>query len=112
MIKFGEYGFVNGNALRDGGDIQSTAKQKAPKIDFVFITFHPNDKNKATCVQSFIDNFKLTAEDAGTLMYPTDRIVMKIWNDSVQYQMLLDALTFSNNSMIGLSQDFINSFKG
>jgi hypothetical protein len=44
---FGGYDFANHNALRDGGGIKSIAKQKAPKIDSVFITFHPNDKSKA-----------------------------------------------------------------
>jgi hypothetical protein len=36
---------------------------------------------------------------------------MKIWNDPVQYQMLLDALIFSNNSMVELPREFINSCK-
>jgi hypothetical protein len=70
MREFGGYDFASGNTLRYDGNIQSTPKQKATKIDSVFITFHPNDKSNAICIQHFIDNFKLTAEDAGALMYP------------------------------------------
>jgi hypothetical protein len=76
MHEFGEYDFVNRNALRNDENIQSTKKQKATKFDSVFITFHQNDKRKAFCVQPFIDNFKLTAEDVGALTYPAGGIVM------------------------------------
>jgi hypothetical protein len=55
---------VNGNAYSDDGNIQSATKQKSTKIYFVFISFQPNDKGKAICVQPFIKEFKLTAEDA------------------------------------------------
>jgi hypothetical protein len=36
---------------------------------------------------------------------------MRILNDHIQYQMLLDALNFSSNSMIWLPLEFINSCK-
>jgi hypothetical protein len=36
---------------------------------------------------------------------------MRVWDDTVQYQMLLDAFNLSNNSMIGLPREFINSCK-
>jgi hypothetical protein len=58
MQEFGGYYFVKHDAFRDDVDIQSTTKQNATKIDSVFITFHPNDKSKAICIQSFITNFK------------------------------------------------------
>jgi hypothetical protein len=77
MREFEEYDFVNENALRDDRNIQSTIKQKATKIDFVFITFHANDKSKVICIQYFIDNFKLAREDAGALAYPTDSVGMR-----------------------------------
>jgi hypothetical protein len=112
MCEFGGYDFVNRNAKRDSGDIRSTPKQKIPNIDSVFITFHPNDKNKVICVQPFIDNFKLTAEDACDLTCPAVGIVMNTWIDTVQYKILLDAMNFSNNSMVGLPREFINSCKG
>jgi hypothetical protein len=111
MREFGGYDFVNNGALRDDDDIQSTTKQKTIKIDSVFITFHPNDKSKAICVQPFIKNFKLTAENAGAQTYQADGIVMNIWIDPVQYQMLMDALNFINNAMVGLSRKFINGCK-
>jgi hypothetical protein len=100
MRQFQGYDFVNDNALTDDEDIQSTTKQKATKIDSVFIIFHPNDKSKVICIKPLISNFKLTAEGADAQKYPTDEIVMRILNDHIQYQMLLDALNFSSNSMI------------
>jgi hypothetical protein len=112
MHEFGGYDFVKGNALKFGGDIQSTTIQKSTKFDFIFITFHPNDKSKAICVQPFIDNFKLTAEYAGALTYRACGIMMNTWNDSVQYQMLLSTLNFSDNSMVGLPREFIICCKG
>jgi hypothetical protein len=36
---------------------------------------------------------------------------MSKWNDSVQYRMLMDALNFSHNGMVGLPLEFINSCK-
>jgi hypothetical protein len=36
---------------------------------------------------------------------------MNTWNDPVQYQMLLDALNFGNNSIVGLPREFINRYK-
>jgi hypothetical protein len=84
--------------LLDDGDIQSTTKQNATKIDSVFIKFHQNDKSKAICIQPFITNFKLTVEDGGVQIYSAGGILIRIWNDLVQYQMLLIALNFSNNS--------------
>jgi hypothetical protein len=36
---------------------------------------------------------------------------MIIWNDSVQYQILMDALNFSNNSLVGLPREFNNCGK-
>jgi hypothetical protein len=110
MREFGGYDFVNNAALRDDEDIQSNTKQKATHIDSVFITFHPNDKSKAICLQTFIKNFKLTAEDAGAQTYPASGIVMNTWNDFVQYQMLMDA-QFINNAMVGLPRNFINRSK-
>jgi hypothetical protein len=53
------------------------------------------------CIQQFTDNFKLTADDAGAQICPAGGIVMKTWNDSVEYQMLFDALKFNNNSKVG-----------
>jgi hypothetical protein len=109
MREFGRYDFINNDALRDDGCIQSTTMQKATNIDSVFITFHPNDKIKAICVQPFIKNFKLTAEDADAQTFPARGIVMNTWNDSIQNQILIDALNFSNNEMLGLPREFINS---
>jgi hypothetical protein len=63
------------------------------------------------CVQPFIKNFKLTAEDVGAQTYPAGDIVMRSGNDPVQYQMLMDALNFSNNAMVRLSIEFINNYK-
>jgi hypothetical protein len=75
------------------------------------ITFHPNDKSKAIWIQPFIVNFQLTAENAGAQSYTTGGIIMKTWNNLFQYQMLLDALNFSRNSMVELHREFINSYK-
>jgi hypothetical protein len=36
---------------------------------------------------------------------------MSKWNDSIQYQMLMDALNFSHNGRVGLHLEFINSCK-
>jgi hypothetical protein len=36
---------------------------------------------------------------------------MITWRDPVQRQMLLDGLNFSNNSIIKLSREFLNSSK-
>jgi hypothetical protein len=66
MPEFGRYDFVANGALRGIGDIQSPTKQKATKIDSVFIVFHLNDKSKAICIQPFITNFKLTVEAGST----------------------------------------------
>jgi hypothetical protein len=111
MREFRGYDFVNNGVFRDDNDIHSATKQKATTIDSVFITFHLNDKSKAICGHPFIKNFTLTAEDAGAQTYPAGGIVMNTWNDPVQYQMLLDALHFSNNTMVGLPPYFIKSFK-
>jgi hypothetical protein len=59
-----------GNALMNDRKTQSTTKKKVTKIDSVFITFHRNDKSKAICIQSFIGNFRLTAEGASPQIYP------------------------------------------
>jgi hypothetical protein len=61
MWELGLYDFVNNNEFKGDETIQSTTKQKATKIDSVFIIFHPNDKSKTICIQSFISNFKRTA---------------------------------------------------
>jgi hypothetical protein len=63
LDEFWGFDFVNGNTLRNDGDTQSITKEKATKIDSVFITFHPNDKSRVICTQLFIENFKPTAED-------------------------------------------------
>jgi hypothetical protein len=105
------YDFLNNGALRDDEDIESTTKRKAQKIDSVFIIFRLNDKRKIICIQPFITDFKLTAEHAGVQMYPTCGIVMNTWNDSVQFQMLLDELDFRNNAMVRLTRKFINRCK-
>jgi hypothetical protein len=99
MRKLDDYVFVNNNALRDDRDIQSTIKQKATKIDSVDITFHPNDNSKVICIQPFLENFKVTTEGADAQTYSDRGIVIKIWNDSIEYQILLDAFKFSNNSI-------------
>jgi mannosyltransferase OCH1-like enzyme len=39
MREFGGYDFVNGNTLRDDEDIQSTSKQKAPKLILFLLLF-------------------------------------------------------------------------
>jgi hypothetical protein len=111
MREFDDYDFANLKALRDHWDIQSTTKQKANKIDFVFVSFYANDKSKAICIQRYIKNFKLTAENAGAQTYLADSIVMNTWNDPVQYQMMMDAITFSNNAMVRFPREFINSCK-
>jgi hypothetical protein len=86
--EFDCYDFGNNGVLRDEGDIQSTTKQKATTIDDLFITFHPNEKCKGICVQPFVKNFQLKAEDAGYQTYPACGIVMNTRNNHVQYQML------------------------
>jgi hypothetical protein len=45
-------------------------------------------------------------------MYPDDGFVKNTWNDLVEYPMFLDALNFSNNSLVRLPDEFINSYKG
>jgi hypothetical protein len=44
-------------------------------------------------------------------MYPVGEVVMNTWNEHVQFQMLLDALYFSKNSLVGLPREFINISK-
>jgi hypothetical protein len=57
----------------------------------------------------FAPSIKLTAEEQGALTYPVDCIAMRIWNNPVQNQMLVDALIFSNKSLIEMLDEFINS---
>jgi hypothetical protein len=98
---------VKTNPLRDDGDIQFTTKQKDTKINSVFITFHPNDKSKTIFIQPLITNFELIAEDVGARIYPAGGIIMNTWNDLTQYQMFMDALNFSDNSIVGLHIKFL-----
>jgi hypothetical protein len=69
LSEFGCYEFANISTCRDEEGIQSTIKQEAAKIDFVFITFHLNDKNKSISINPFIINFTLTGEDAYAFIY-------------------------------------------
>jgi hypothetical protein len=90
-------------------EMNSTTKQAYTKIDSVFITFHPNEQSKAICAQPYIKDFKLTTEDAGNQKYPGGGIIMRTWNDEIQYNMLLDALNFNNNMIAGLPSEYLNS---
>jgi hypothetical protein len=57
-------------------------------------------------MQPYWDNFKLTTEDAGNQTYPGGGIKMRTWNDIFQYNMLLDALNFNNNPIVGLPTEY------
>jgi hypothetical protein len=98
-----------GNTFANAGNISSVTKQAARKIDSLFITFHNHSSAKAVCIQSFIENFKLTVEEAGNNTYPRGDISMNIWNDHVQSQMLLDALNLNKNSLVSLSHEYYRS---
>jgi hypothetical protein len=88
------------------GTISSVTKQSASKIDGLLITFHSHRYIKAIFIQPFIQNFKITVEEAGNNTYPGRGIIMNPWNDHIQYQMLLDALNLNNNSLVGLLADY------
>jgi hypothetical protein len=77
MREFRRHNFGKENALRNGRNIQSTTKKKDTKIDSIFIAFHTNDKSKAICIQLFIGDFNLAAEDAGALTYSTGGVVIR-----------------------------------
>jgi hypothetical protein len=47
-------------------------------VDSAFIIFHQNYKSKAIYIPPFIDNFKLTVEDAGAITYPASGFLLKI----------------------------------
>ena len=103
------YGFGVPSAIVATTTMESTTKQAATKIDSLFITFHTSDRAKAICVQPYIRDFKITAEDAGNQTYPGGGITMNTYNDHVQLQMLLDALNYSNNALASLPWDYLTS---
>jgi hypothetical protein len=98
-----------GKAFTVPGDIASVTKQAANKIDSLFITFHYHQMAKAVCIQPFIENFKLTVEEAGNNTYPGGGLSMNTWNDHIQYQMLLDPHNLNNNSLVSLSHEYYRS---
>jgi hypothetical protein len=77
-----------GKTFVQAGDISSVTKQAARKIDSLFITFYYHPSAKAVCIKPYIENFKLTDEEAGNTTYPGGGISMNIGSDHVQYQML------------------------
>jgi hypothetical protein len=89
--------------------MNSTTKHATTKIDSIFITFHPNEQSKAIFAQPYIKDFKLTTEDPENQTYTGGEITMRSWNDEIQYNMLLDALNFNNNMIVGLSIEYLNS---
>jgi hypothetical protein len=99
-----------GGTFPGNGDISPITKQAASKIDSLFITFHYHLVVKAICVQSYIEDFKLTAEEAGNNTYHGGGISMRTWNDHGQYKILLDALNLNDNSLICLLHDYYRSF--
>ncbi|GMO24415.1 MAG: hypothetical protein Ta2E_13220 [Mycoplasmoidaceae bacterium] len=76
----------------------------------MFITFHPKNKSKTICVQPYVEKFRLPAENAGNITYPSGGISMRTWNDELQYNMLLDTLNLNNNSLVGLPLEFYTSW--
>jgi hypothetical protein len=52
------------------GNIVSVTKQAASRIDGLLITFHYHRSVKALCIQPYIENLKLTVEEAGNTTYP------------------------------------------
>ena len=89
--------------------MQYTIKQVATKIDSLFITFHTSDRSKADCVQPYIQDFKITIEEAGNQMYLWDDITMNTSYDHLQVQILLDALNYSNSALVDLPSDYLTS---
>jgi hypothetical protein len=65
----------------NGGDINSVTKHGVSKIDSLFITFHNNRRAKVICIHPYIENFRLTVEEAGYNSYPGGGIKMNTWND-------------------------------
>jgi hypothetical protein len=75
----------------------------------MFITFHYHCLAKAICSKPYIENFKLTIEEAGNNTYPGGGISMKFWDDRIQYQMLFNDLNLNNNSIVSLSHEYERS---
>ena len=55
--------------IAPSSSMQYITKLVATKIDSLFITFHTSDRSKADCVQPYIQDFKITIEEAGNQMY-------------------------------------------
>jgi hypothetical protein len=89
--------------------ITSVTKQAASRIDIFIITFHTHRNAKEICAQSYIENFKITVDDAGNNTYPGGGVTRRTWNDHIQYQLKLDALNLNNNSLVGFPTDYYYS---
>jgi hypothetical protein len=110
MRQFDVNYFIYSGAIRDDEHDQSITKQKATKID-IFYIIRSNDKSKAICIQPYIIKIKFTAEDAPAQIYPAGGFGIKTWNDIVQYQILMDALSLRSKALVELSCEFIKSCK-